>query len=118
MIEFDKIENVPISLLYKPDSNPFTYTELEIVTRAAELDPLSPPVIKVAKDDTGFAILDGYLNWLAMKLRGMQMAYVQKFKCDPADYAYMSIKLNKRKRITHRKIAMMIPIITNPPWIS
>lgn len=107
------IEHIPIGLCDRPAFHFLTYEERKhIEPRANDINPLSPPILIVVKVNGRYVIIDGVLNWLAMRLLGMHMVFVQVIDCDPADLAYESIKRNKRKKITHRMIAMMIPVIT------
>ena len=109
------IKHVPLSTCHKGEFH-FTYSPEQVEGRSHDIDPVSPPILKVAETINGFVILDGVLNYLAMIARGMQMAHVQIHDVAPEDYAYMSIKLNKRKKLTHRAIAHMIPVMTE--WWS
>jgi len=107
------IENVPMTRCYTPEWYLFNSTPDEIKRRAEDLDRGAFPILKVAKDTDGmFAIIDGNLNFQAMKTIDMHMVRVQIIECDdPRDLPYLSIMLNKRKRLTHARIMMMIPVM-------
>lgn len=108
----NNLEHVPINMCYTPPSYIINHGEEEIRRRADDLDPLALPIPKVARDGERFAILEGNLNVPAMKMRGIQMLWIQIVECDPIDWPYLSIKFNKHKKFTHRMIALMIPVIT------
>lgn len=89
--------------------------ETEIQERADGIasSGIYPSIIAVEEYETDakHEILDGIISWYALKKLGVEMVTVKFVPVAPDDRAFRMIQLNYKKYVTHRELALMLPVL-------
>lgn len=90
-------------------------SEQEVTDRIAGLTAsASHPTLKAIREaeaDGKHELIDGIINWTAMKRMGVQIAKVEWHDYAVEDRPFQLIQHNHSKRISHHEVRLMLPVL-------